>query len=156
MYAVLLFAHSLFRWLVLISLLLAVVNAYGGYTSRRKFIKRDNLLRHGTATIAHIQFMIGMVIYFNSPAVSYFQQDEANRSALSDPVFFAVIHIVLMLIAVILITMGSAFAKRKKTDREKFGTILFWFSAALIIILVAIPWPFSPLANRPYFRTLHI
>jgi hypothetical protein len=27
-----------------------------------------------------------------------------------------------------------------------------WFTAALLLILVAIPWPFSPFAQRPYLR----
>lgn len=66
--------------------------------------------------------------------------------------FFGMIHSLLMLVAIIVITFGSALAKRKTTDREKFKTMLYWFSIALIIILIAIPWPFSPLANRPYFR----
>jgi cbb3-type cytochrome oxidase subunit 3 len=30
--------------------------------------------------------------------------------------------------------------------------MLVWFTIALIIIFIAIPWPFSPFANRPYFR----
>jgi len=58
-----------------------------------------------------------------------------------------------MLTAIVIITIGSALAKRKKTDKEKFKTMLVWFSAALLIIFIAIPWPFSPLANRPYIRT---
>jgi hypothetical protein len=27
-----------------------------------------------------------------------------------------------------------------------------WFLLGLIVILIAVPWPFSPLANRPYIR----
>jgi len=37
-------------------------------------------------------------------------------------------------------------------DKEKFKIMLLWYGIALIIILIAIPWPFSPLANRPYLR----
>jgi hypothetical protein len=62
-------------------------------------------------------------------------------------------HSLMMLIAVITITIGSASAKRKTTDNEKFKTITLWFSIALLIILSSIPWPFVPFgANRPFFR----
>jgi uncharacterized membrane protein len=66
--------------------------------------------------------------------------------------FFGIIHIVLMLVAIILITIGSAMAKRKTGDEQKFKTILLWYSLGLLLILIAIPWPFSPLAQRPYMR----
>ena len=69
-----------------------------------------------------------------------------------DMAFLGLIHSSLMLIAIVLITIGSAISKRKQTDTEKFKTMLVWFSVAFIIIFVAIPWPFSPLASRPYFR----
>jgi hypothetical protein len=72
-----------------------------------------------------------------------------NREA----VFFGLIHITLMVLSVVLVTIGSALAKRKQTDREKFKTMLTWFSIVLLIIFIAIPWPFSPFANRNYFRT---
>jgi hypothetical protein len=58
-----------------------------------------------------------------------------------------------MFVAIVLITIGSAKAKRKSNDTQKFKTMLIWFSIALLIIFIAIPWPFSPLANRPYIRT---
>src|SRR3712207_6928027 len=54
--------------------------------------------------------------------------------------------------AIVLITIGSASAKRQSADQQKFKTMLIWFSVGLVVILVAIPWPFSPLAARPYLR----
>jgi hypothetical protein len=79
-------------------------------------------------------------------------QEEPGR-LVSEQTFFRFVHISLMLTSVVLITIGSAKAKRIETSRLKYKTMLIWFSIALLIILVAIPWPFSPLANRPYFRT---
>jgi hypothetical protein len=58
-----------------------------------------------------------------------------------------------MLAAITIITIGSALAKRKQSDPEKFKTMLLWFAPGLLIIFLAIPWPFSPLANRPYFKS---
>jgi cytochrome bd-type quinol oxidase subunit 2 len=66
--------------------------------------------------------------------------------------FFPVIHVLLMLIAIVMLTAGSAMTKRKKSDREKFETMAIWFSISIILIMLAIPWPFSPLSQRPYIR----
>jgi hypothetical protein len=152
MYQTLTFYHNTMRWLVLASLLYAIYRAYKGYVSKSAFSKIDNAVRHWTATIAHIQLMIGIVFYFQSPVIKYFMSDFKEAVKDFNTVFFGLIHGSLMLIAVTVLTIGSAKAKRIKTDREKFKTMLVWFLIALIIIFIAIPWPFSPLAKRPYFR----
>jgi hypothetical protein len=140
------------RWLVLTSLLYAIYRAYRGYTLNAQFSKADNAIRHWTATIAHIQLVIGITLYTQSPVIKYFWHNFNEATDNIDTAFFGLLHITLMLTAIILITIGSALSKRKTTDKQKFKTMLVWFSASLIIIFIAIPWPFSPLANRPYFR----
>lgn len=150
MYQVLTFYHSMFRWLVLIVLLYAVCRAARGYYSNAIFSKTDNALRHWTATICHLQLTLGIILYTKSPIVNYYwaHLKDAGREL----VFFGVIHLLMMLAAIVFITIGSAKAKRMPTDRQKFKTMLVWYSIGLLIILMAIPWPFSPLASRPYFR----
>jgi hypothetical protein len=152
MYQTLTFYHNFTRWLVLASLLFAIYRAIKGYYSNSKFSKTDNAIRHWTATIAHIQLVIGMVLYFKSPIINYFWSNFKDAVNIFEIVFWGFIHTFLMFSAIVLITIGSALAKRKLADRDKFKTMLIWFSIALVIIFIAIPWPFSPLANRPYFR----
>lgn len=152
MYQTLTFLHSIFRWLVLISLIYAIFRAYKGYISNSVFFRTDDSIRHWTATIAHIQLVLGISLYSQSPIVSYFWKNFNTAKESFDLLFFGLIHIFLMLISIVLITIGSALAKRKQTDKEKFKTMLLWFGLGLIIIFIAIPWPFSPLSNRPYFR----
>jgi hypothetical protein len=152
MFETLTFYHSTIRWLVLASLVYSIYRAYKGYFSYAPFSKTDNYVRHWTATIAHIQLIFGIVIYTQSPIIKYFWNNFDEAITNLDLAFFGLLHIILMLTAIVMITVGSALSKRRTTDREKFKTILFWFSVSLIIILIAIPWPFSPFANRPYFR----
>jgi FtsH-binding integral membrane protein len=95
--------------------------------------------------------ILGFTLYFISPIIQAFRQ-EGTRAG-GQLVFFGVIHISAMLLAVVLVTVGSAMAKRQPTDHAKFRTMLIWFSIGLVVIFLAIPWPFSPLANRPYIRT---
>lgn len=152
MYQTLTFLHSLFRWLVLLSLLCSVFRAWKGYFSRKEFSGTDHSLRHWTATIAHIQLVLGITLYTQSPLTQYFWKNFDQAKASLELLFFGLIHIGLMLTAIVLITVGSSMTKRTKDDRERFRTMLVYYGIALIIILLAIPWPFSPLAHRPYLR----
>lgn len=148
----LLYVHSLFRWLVLFSLLAATGTAWHGLSKARTFSRADNAVRHWTATIAHVQLLIGILLYTQSPMIGWFWSNYAEASHDPNPMFFGIVHGALMLTAIVVITIGSSLAKRSVTDREKFATVLLWYTAALLIILIAIPWPFSPLAARPYLR----
>jgi hypothetical protein len=153
MYQTLLIFHSLVRWLVLVTLVYALVSAGIGYTRKRPFTKADDAVRHWTATTAHIQLILGATLYFNSPVIRAFFARFSNSIQSVDTAFFGVVHVLTMFIAIILITIGSALAKRQTLDQDKFRTMLIWFSIGLVLILLAIPWPFSPLANRPYVRS---
>ena len=152
MYQFLIPLHSLLRWFVLISLCSSVCMAYNGLLTNRPFTKLDNALRHWTATITHIQLLVGFTMYFKSPVIKFFFSDPKMAIHHTETSFFAVIHFLLMLTAIILITVGSALAKRRQNDHEKFKTVLTWFLIGLIIIFIAIPWPFSPFVNRAYFK----
>lgn len=155
MFSILLFCHSIFRWLVLISLSTTIYRSATSLLVKKQFTKKDELYRHWTSTIVHIQFIMGMVIYFKSPAVARFKIISiAIARGITESTFFGIIHISMMITAVVLVTLGSAFAKRYQEDTKKFSTLLFYFGIALLIILAAIPWPFSPLAQRPFLRTL--
>lgn len=152
MYLTLLALHSLTRWLVLASLLYAIINSYRGWLYHKPWLKSDDIIRHTTATVAHIQLILGGWLYFISPIVIYFLHNFST--AVHDRIirFFGMEHITMMLIGITVITIGSVKAKRKTTDREKFKTIAIWFTIALLIILSSIPWSFSPLISRPNFR----
>src|SRR5690554_6104875 len=153
MYSTLLSLHSWVRRVVLVFLVYSIYRAFMGYNQNKAFSKTDNAFRHWTATVAHIQLMIGIILYTQSPIVKFFWTDTKTTWQNLDLTFYGVIHILLMLTAIVVLTIGSALAKRKPTDKEKFKTMLVWFSIVLIIIFIAIPWTFSPLSSRPNFRT---
>src|SRR5690606_25656757 len=121
--------HSFVRWLVVLSLLYSVYRAYNGLKEKRAFGKTDNLLRHNTATIAHIQLIIGFIVYFKCPVIHNFYANFKASVQQTEMLFFGLLHIFLMLTAIVIITIGSALAKRGKTDREKFRTMFVWFLA---------------------------
>ena len=149
---ILLAFHSIFRWLVLAIMSYAIYRAYRGWLTARPFSPFDNRIRHLTATIIQVQLLIGLWLYFASNTVSYFLHHFHEAIHNKEMRFFGMEHSLLMLITVIIVSIGSASAKRKPTDREKFRTMAIWFTIGFLIILIYIPWAFSPMASRPWFR----
>lgn len=137
MYTGLTHAHSGLRWLVLLFLVLAIINAYGAWKQDSKLSKMALFALITT----HIQLIIGLVLYFISPYVSFeegFMKDAVSR-------FYSVEHISLMLFAIISITVGYSRAKRKTDNAAKGRTTFMYYLIGLILILLAIPWPFRGL-----------
>lgn len=153
MYTFLIVSHSIVRWLIVPAMIYALFRGFRGWAQKRPFTKTDDSVRHITATLTHIQLMIGYVLYFNSPFITYFRTHFKEAVGQFDFVFFGMIHITLMTIAIVLVTIGSSAAKRQQNDTAKFKTMAVFYTIAFLVILIAIPWPFSPLSTRPYFRT---
>jgi hypothetical protein len=97
--------------------------------------------------------LIGLWLYLISPLVGYFLDNFKSAVHERDLRFFGMEHITMMLVAVVVVSIGSSTAKRKQTDEGKFKTMTIWYTAGLIIIFLSIPWNFSPFTSRPYFRT---
>lgn len=152
MYPTLLSLHSAMRWLVLASLIFMIFRAFRGWRSGENFTKSDNTLRHLTATVAHVQMALGISLYYISPIIQYFLVNYREAVKMRDIRFFGMEHSLMMLVAVVLITLGSMKSKRQNLDNRKFRAIFIWYSIALLLILVSIPWPFSPMASRPLWR----
>lgn len=107
-----------------------------------------------SAAIAHIQLVLGLTLYFVSPIVNYFLHNFSTAVHERSIRFFGMEHITMMLIAITLVTIGSAKTKRQTTNEQKFKTMTIWYTIAFVIIILSIPWSFSPFTSRPNFRPL--
>lgn len=152
MFPILLALHSLTRWLILITLVISLILSYQGWKKNKEFKKSDEYLRIVTVSIAHIQLIFGMWLYFISPIVDYFLKNFKESIHNTQLRFFGMEHITMMILALTCITVGSSIARRKKVDKEKFRAIFIWYLIGLFIAFTSIPWEFSPFTARPYFR----
>jgi uncharacterized membrane protein YozB (DUF420 family) len=142
MYTGLLHAHSGLRWVALILLIYTVINAFQKKSSG-DFTEKDRKITVFTLMSVHIQIVLGIVLYFISPKVSFapgFMKDTVMR-------FFAMEHILLMLIAAVLITIGHVKVKKAEDSAKKFKLISTFFLIGLLLIIAAIPWPFRGLGS---------
>lgn len=146
----LLVVHSALRWLLLTSVLLSLYLALEGRFLQKPFTRRHQVLASAASGFSQLQLLVGFGLYLNSAVVKSFW---ADRSLVwSQPLFFALVHIGLMSTAVVLLTVGAGLSKRREGDRARFSTLLTYFGWALLLMLLAVPWPFSPLAERPWIR----
>jgi hypothetical protein len=100
----------------------------------------------------HIQLTLGVWLYFVSPVVDYFLNNFGAAVHMREIRFFGMEHITMMIVAVVLLTIGSVKVKRAKEDQKKFKRMLIWYSIVLLIIFLSIPWSFSPFTSRPLYR----
>lgn len=140
MYTILLLIHSIVRWLILVVFIYAIIRAFYGWLLKKEFSKTDKRVLLVTASLAHLQLLIGVWLYFVSPTVNFFIHNFHRAVKQKEYRFFGMEHALTMLIAIIFITIGSSLAKRKETDTSKFKTIAIWYGLGLILILAAIPY----------------
>lgn len=131
-------AHSGLRWLVLISIIIAIINAIGKTGGQKAFTDKDKKTGLFALIFTHLQLLLGLLLYFTSPKVVF--SSEAMKSDVLR--FFLVEHSLLMLIAVALITIGYSRSKRALEPGKKFKSILIFYVLGLLLMLIGIPWPF--------------
>jgi len=64
--------------------------------------------------------------------------------------FYQMEHPVMMIVSILLITLGYGMAKKSVEDEKKYKKAFQYFMIALVLILMAIPWPFREV-GRPLF-----
>ena len=138
--------HSGLRWLFLLIIIFAIVNAIRKWKSGDKFGAKDKLLNIITIALTHTMGIIGIVLFFISPKIQFtegFMKNDQIR-------FYLTQHTFGMVLAIILITIGYSKAKKATKDKAKFRKTAVWFAISLIIVLISIPWPFWGVGGELY------
>jgi protein-S-isoprenylcysteine O-methyltransferase Ste14 len=138
----LLHLHNILRWIILI---LLVVSIYTAYTATNNNNKKWWLF---TLIAAHTTLLIGLYQVYN-----YFARVTLDGTIKMGDImktknlrFYIVEHPILMILSVLLITLAY-----RNTKSAKYKKAFQLFLLALIVILVAVPWPFREGVARPWF-----
>ena len=133
MYNALLGAHSGLRWLLVISLVIALIKATVGWLGNKKYTKIDNVVALALVSFTHIMAILGLVLYFVSPSVKWTKETMGD----SFTRFWSMEHGLIMLIVVVLITIGRVKSKKATTDLLKHKKGAIFYSIATVLILWA-------------------
>lgn len=152
MYTGMLHLHSFGRWVVLALLLLAIFKhltagnrAYTGGDAKRSLflmIAADTML------------LVGIYLWAAGPWGLQLIQANGMSGVMTDAVsrFYVVEHQIGMILAIALIHIGKAQAKKNLPDISKHRRTAIFYIIALLVILISIPWPFREVgAGRGWF-----
>jgi hypothetical protein len=154
MYSAFLLVHSLLRWVVVIAGLVVVARAIGGVTSRRDWRPGDTAGVRWFSIALDVQFLIGLLLYvWLSPFIRDAWADMAATMRNAPLRFFAVEHVTGMVIGIVLAHVGKSKIGKAVDAAQKHKLALIFFSLAMVVILLSIPWPGMP-GGRPLLRGL--
>jgi len=140
MYTGLKHLHSFLPYLLLAVLLFAFVRsviAYRGQQPHTEGHRKNGLI---LLILAHIQFLVGGVLYFVSPMSTSGLNDVGQAMKDSTLRLYTIEHPLMMILAIVLITMAYSKSKKDISSHLKHKIKSIYFGLALVLILSRIPW----------------
>lgn len=134
MYSIFLPAHSYLRYAVLLMLIIVSVTSLLGWLNKRGYSNSDNKLSLFLLIGTHLQFVLGLLLYFVSPYVKF------GSETMKDAQFryWTVEHLTTMLVAVALITIARTTSKKIEDPASRHKRMFILNFIALVIIFGAI------------------
>jgi len=126
--------HSVVRYFILVFLMIVIVRSLMGWQQKSPYSALDDKFSLWLFMFTHTQLLIGLIVYFVSPAVIF------SAASMKDTVarYWLVEHITMMVIAIVLITMARITAKKMADAVAKHKRLFIFNTIALVIILIAI------------------
>ncbi|PKO12041.1 MAG: hypothetical protein CVU39_26225 [Chloroflexi bacterium HGW-Chloroflexi-10] len=148
---ILLTLHNITRWALLILALLVIVRAFRGWFSKTAYQDQDRKFTVMYSGIFDLQILLGIILFFTKGWGNALMSGDSSVMSTAAVRFFAVEHWTIMLLAAILVHVGSAQVKKAAEDVKKYRRAAIWFTISLLMVLAAIPWPGMESA-RPLLR----
>lgn len=139
--SILISAHSILRWAVLLFGLYAITKSARGVLYKQEYTPNHNMAATLFIASVHLQVVLGLLLYVARGWASSFS-NMAETMGTTSLRFWAVEHLVGMLLAAVLIQVGRIKSKKATEAPQKHKKALIFFSIGLVIILAMIPWPF--------------
>jgi heme A synthase len=112
--------HTTLRYAVVVALLLTLIQALMAKNGKKTFSKGLDRLTLMSMILVHIQLLLGLFLYFTSGKVLFTDMAIVMKNPILR--FFTVEHILGMLIAITLITIGRVKLKKIPQDAAKLIT----------------------------------
>ena len=121
--------HSTLAYVLLAVLVIAIINAFLGLSSKRNFTSKDRSLSLIALILSHIQLVVGLVMWaatfnFDFKALGLVKID----------------HPITNILAIALITIGWSKHKKEESNNGKFKKIAVFYALGLVLILSRLPW----------------
>lgn len=138
------FAHSLLRYFVLLTVAFAGISHLMGVLRKTPILNGERTLAIIAMVLCHVQLVIGLILYLMG---GWYAADASTKAGR----FMKMEHIGIMVIAIVLVTLGRVLSKRAQEERGKQIRVAAFYLIALALMLWATPWPFTEIGhNRPW------
>ncbi len=137
----LLHSHSLLAWVLMGLALVAIVTSLIGWFGKKPFTSTNSKIALFLTITADIQLLIGLVMYFATSEITKMAfQDFGAAMKTPELRFYAVEHILIMIIAIALLHIGKVKAKKAATDIQKHKISAIFYTIATVLLLSRVPW----------------
>ena len=137
--------HSGLRWVVWILALLTIIKALMGMQKKSAFTNADTKISLVLISFMDIQLITGLVLYVFGPMglknIQNMGMGEVMKNSYTR--FFAMEHLIGMLIAIVVFHIGRSKSKKAIDDASKHKKAFIFYLIGLLIMLASIPWPFK-------------
>jgi hypothetical protein len=140
MYPVLLAIHNIFRWVVVIMALVALFRAYSGWLGKREWVPADRAVGSFFAVSLDIQLLLGLLLYFLGSWFGALTADFGGAMRSDVLRFFTLEHAFYMILAVIVVHVGSVLARRAPESLFKHRRAAIAYSLVALFLIVGVPW----------------
>jgi heme A synthase len=152
MYATVLLVHSWLRWA---ALLLGVISVITAFTDRGSPSAADRWSLF-FMMVLDVQMLLGLLLYLVLSPITVEALKHMSTSMQNSAVrFWAVEHVSMMLLAVMMVHVGRVLARTAKTPESKRTRQIVCFTIATLAMIAGIPWPWMA-AGRPLFPPFHV
>ncbi len=133
MFSIILFAHSVVRWGVLLAAVWAAMAARSGLRDGRAWTRKARVPGVVLAALVDVQLLLGLAmwLWLSPHAIT-----AGGRSH-----YWTYAHPLAGILVVALVHVGSVKARRMLDDASRWRTASRFYLAALVLTVLAIPWP---------------
>lgn len=138
--SILIYFHSLLRYVLLAAVAYAGLSHLLGLLRGTPILNGERTAAIIALVLSHVQLVLGLALYFMRRGLYEEMAQPYQR-------FWKYEHLGTMLIAIVLITLGRSLSKRAKEERSKQLRVAVFYLIALLLMLWAVPWPFTEVGH---------
>lgn len=139
-HSLLIFIHSILRYLVLISVGYAGITHLVGLLRGAPILNGERTAAIIALALCHLQLVLGLSLYLLRISLYSDMAQPFQR-------FWKYEHIGTMVTAIVLVTLGRILSRRAEQERGKQIRVAAFYLIALVLMLWATPWPFTTIGH---------
>jgi quinol-cytochrome oxidoreductase complex cytochrome b subunit len=149
MYETLLVLHSWGRALMVILLLLLFLRHFRAWMGERPYRSSDRVGGLVLTITTDAQLVMGLLLYFvYSPAAKSARANFSESMQQTEPRYWAVEHLAMMVLAIVAIHVGKILSVRSKRDVSKHTWAAIGYGVGLALIVWQSPWPWTTVVRE--------